>query len=168
MIDWRSCVQKHVHTVVLGLLANGAPLDEAHELAHDAFARLFEKWATGQLSELEFPGLAMRQAMFLLSERRRNARTGSDRAAPVEDASEVEANVSSPEETLAARESLTVAREALERFSARQQAVLGAVLEAPERPHRELAHEEGISLQRFRQVLCEVRAELRVVLGRVR
>ena len=45
--------------------------------------------------------------------------------------------------------------------SPRARGVFLSVLEAPEAGHAALARKEGLSLQRFRQVLCEVRAKLR-------
>jgi hypothetical protein len=38
-------------------------------------------------------------------------------------------------------------------------------MNAPDEGHRSLAEKEGLSLQRFRQVLCEVRAKLRRGMG---
>lgn len=166
--DWPACVRAHTHTVVLGLVANGAPLDQAQELAHEAFARLFEQWAVGRLTELDFPGLAMRQAMFLLAERRRSTRTTQQRAADLDEAVELPMPGASAEETLCAMQALEAANAALAQCSVRERAVLGAVLAAPDVPQRALAEAEGLSLQRFRQVLCEVRAQLRAALGRRR
>jgi RNA polymerase sigma-70 factor (ECF subfamily) len=167
-IDWQACLRTHTHTVVLGLLANGAPLDEARELAHDAFARLFEQWAQGRLTTLDFPGIAMRQAMYLLAVRRRATGLTRTRSAPLDEARELPTAATSPDEALAARQALQHAAVTLETFSPRARNVLEAVLASPDVPHRQLAEAEGLSLQRFRQVLCEVRARLRDALGRPR
>jgi RNA polymerase sigma-70 factor (ECF subfamily) len=165
-IDWEACVAAHGHTVTLGLLAAGARLDEAQELTHEAFSRLFEQAATGRLTRLDFPGLAVRQAHFLLAERRRSSSMTRQRAVGVEQASEVPAGAATPEDRLADHQALAAARELLERCSPRQRAVVEAVVEGPDVPHRALAEREGVSLQRFRQILCEVRALLRTATGR--
>ena len=47
----------------------------------------------------------------------------------------------------------------------RERGVFRSVLESPDAPHRELAEREGLSVQRFRQVLCNVRAKLRAALS---
>lgn len=60
-----------------------------------------------------------------------------------------------------ARELLAVVDAELATASARARGVFFAVLHAPDAGHRALAEKEGLSLQRFRQVLCEVRAKLR-------
>jgi RNA polymerase sigma-70 factor (ECF subfamily) len=165
-IDWQHCVRAHAHVVVLGLLSNGAPLSEAQELAHEAFARLFEQWATGRLQELDFPGLAMRQALFLLAERRRLSGVARRRVADVDEASGLSSTGASPEERLASQQALELAQVTLASCSTRARSVFTAVLHSPEEPHRSLAEREGISLQRFRQILCEVRAQLRDALKR--
>lgn len=166
-IDWKHCVSAHTHVVVLGLLASGAPLDEARELAHEAFARLFEQWATGRLTELDFPGLAMRQALYLLAERRRTRGFAQRRSVELDEAARLPSTAPSAEERLADRQALETAQIALAGFSPRGRSVLAAVVAGPDLPHQYLAEREGISVQRFRQVLCEVRARLRAALGRV-
>jgi RNA polymerase sigma-70 factor (ECF subfamily) len=165
-IDWKQCVSTHTHVVVLGLLASGAPLDEAQELAHESFARLFEQWATGKLTELDFPGLAMRQALFLLGDRRRTRGSARHRAAELDEAGHLPSDAPSAEDRLVDRQALETAQLALADLSPRGRSVLAAVLSRPEVPHSDLAQREGISVQRFRQVLCEVRARLRTALGR--
>lgn len=166
--DWSSAVRTHRHTVVLALLSSGAPLDLAQELAHDAFVRLFEQWASGALTTIELPGLAIRQAMFLLTMQRRASSRAHARVAPLEEASGVAHASTSAPELVEARQALDSALETLRRCTPRQRAVLGAVLERPEAPQTELARHEGVSLQRFRQVLCEVRAHLRVAWEKAR
>jgi DNA-directed RNA polymerase specialized sigma24 family protein len=164
-IDWKACVRMHSHTVVLGLVAGGVRLDEARELAHDAFARLYEQWATRRLTALDFPGIAMRQASWLLADRRRAQGTSMARAAPLDDALGVPAPAVDAEQGLDAQRALALTVSALAACTPRQQAVLAAVLESPGVPHRTLASSAGLSVQRFRQVLCQARARLRSAVG---
>lgn len=162
---WDEQVRLHRRTVELSLLAAGAPLDVARELAHEAFARVFEQWATGRLPRVEFPGVVMRQASFLLLERRRTDGAARSRRSPLEAASELPAGGAPADRSAVARQLLELASAALERVSPRDRQVLAVVLRNPEAPHAPLAAGFGLSVQRFRQILCEVRARLRAVAG---
>src|SRR5689334_22497165 len=62
---WGALVQRHNHRVVLSLLAAGAPIERAKELAQEAWLRLVEQQRAGRLERIELPGLAMRQARYL-------------------------------------------------------------------------------------------------------
>lgn len=163
---WAREYDTHHHTVVLALLANGVRLDQARELAHDAWTRIFEQASADRLETLELPGLIIRQAFFLLAESRRRDSTQARRDGPVEEALRVVDLHPSPEETVAGRQLLASVEAAMASSSPRAQAVLSAVLSGPDALHVELARSEGVSLQRFRQILCEVRAQLRITLGR--
>ncbi len=157
----------HQHTVILALLANGVRLDEARELAHDAWARIFEQATTTErLESLELPGLVIRQALYLLIESRRRTNTKARRDGALDEATEVADRHPSPEETVAGRQLLESVEAALAATSPRAQSVMSAVISGPDVLHSELAKHEGVSLQRFRQILCEVRAQLRATLGR--
>ncbi len=164
---WGQAYDTHHHTVVLALIANGVRLDEARELAHDAWARIFEQVSTDRLESIELPGLVIRQAFFLLAESRRRHSTRAQRDLRVEEAMSVADQQPSPEDTVAGRQLLGVVAAAMAGSSERAQAVLCAVISGPDALHVELAKNEGVSLQRFRQILCEVRAQLRTALGRV-
>ncbi len=163
---WAEAYAQHHHTVVLALLANGARLDEARELAHDAWARIYEQHETAKITTVEWPGLIIRQACFLLAESRRRAVQRAARDTAVDHATTLADVRSSPEDTVAGRELLGAVNEALATASPRERAVLTAVMTRPDAQHAELAQREGVSLQRFRQILCEVRAHLRSALGR--
>jgi len=163
---WAREYDTHHHTVVLALIANGVRLDHARELAHDAWARIYERASADRLETLELPGLIIRQAFFLLAEGRRRDSNHARRDGPVEEAMHLADQHASPEETVAGRQLLASVELAMASSSPRAQAVLSAVLSGPDVLHAELAKSEGVSLQRFRQILCEVRAHLRVALGR--
>ena len=162
---WAKEYEAHQHTVVLALLANGIRLDEARELAHDAWARIYEQAANEKLETLELPGLVIRQAFFLLLESRRRAQTRSRRDGQLDEAMSMASHHASPEETVAGRELIGAFEVALAQSSPRAQSVMTAVICGPDALHAELAKSEGVSLQRFRQILCEVRAHVRAALA---
>lgn len=163
---WAQEYATHHHTVVLALVANGVRLDEARELAHDAWARIYEQVSTERIDAIELPGLVIRQAFFLLAENRRRTSTRAQRDGSVDEAMSVASQQPSPEETVAGRQLLGAVAAAMAGSSVRAQSVLSAVMSGPDVLHAELAKHEGVSLQRFRQILCEVRAQLRSALGR--
>jgi len=157
---WAALVARHGHRVVVSLLARGLPLERARELAQETWLRLMEQQRLGKLRELELPGLAIRQASFLaLDEGRRTAaRAAHEHADP--DAHRT-APGPTPEQQLLGRQQLERARVALGACSPSAQRVFTLVYEHPDRPHADVAAEVGLSLQRVRQILCEVRSKLR-------
>ena len=155
---WKSAVAEHDHRLVVSLLAAGLRLDEARDVAQEAWLRVLESAAAGRLARVELPGLVIRQASFIVADRQRARRLRV--AAPV---SEVEA-LPAPETAEGhthARELIEVVDAELATATPRARGVFLSVLNAPDEGHRSLAEKEGLSLQRFRQVLCEVRAKLR-------
>ena len=151
---WKDAFAAYDHKLIISLLAAGLRLDEARDVAQEAWLRLMEN--ENRLGRIELPGLVIRQASFIVADRYKARRHGVE-------ATDAE-TLASPEST----EGHTHARELLEAVNAelatatpRARDVFLAVLHAPDEAHRTLAAKEGLSLQRFRQVLCEVRAKLR-------
>lgn len=163
---WAQAYAQHHHTVVLAMLANGVRLDEARELAHDAWARIFEQTQIGKVTNVELPGLIIRQAYFLWVESRRRESTRGQRNGTLDEAKAVADPRSTPEDTVSGRELLGAVQQVMAAASPRQRSVLSAVVTSPGAQHADLAKHEGVSLQRFRQVLCEVRSQLRAAVGR--
>jgi RNA polymerase sigma factor (sigma-70 family) len=162
---WSALIAQHDHRVVLSLLARGVRLDRARELAHDTWSRLYEQHARGRLRRLELPGLAITQAAFLAAEDAR--RTSQRKSTPLELAPELAALADpgmSAEDRLLSRELLARASEALDSCSTRAQAVFTLAYENPDTPQADLAQKFGLSLQRVRQILCEVRAKIRAAI----
>src|SRR5512138_1918226 len=62
---WDDAIRRHDRRVYLSVLALGLSPDRAKEIVQTAWIRLMEQHAAGALVELEFPGLAIRQARFL-------------------------------------------------------------------------------------------------------
>lgn len=160
---WKQAVVEHDHRLIISLLAAGLRLDEARDVAQEAWLRLIEASSTGRLDSVELPGLVIRQASFIVADRARSRRLRPLTA--LRDA-EVQPAIENIEAQAQARQSLEAVRLELAVASPRAQSVfLAAVLDA-EVGHRTLAKREGLSLQRFRQVLCEVRAKLRQAVDR--
>ena len=156
--DWAGLIAKHDHVVVLALLSRGLRIHEARELAHDAWSRLFEQFTAGRLERMELPGLAIRQALFLAADYQRARRRPTvswDEAPELADAS-VPADA-----RLESRQLLARTQAAAAALSPRAQLVFSTVMQNPSTPQAELANRLGVSLQRLRQSLCEVRARLK-------
>jgi RNA polymerase sigma factor (sigma-70 family) len=167
---WGELARRHTRRVVVALLSRGTPLDLAEDLAQEAWLRLIRNQQAGRLASISLPGLAIAQAGWLLrelrrSERRRDALTGP--ALPLselEDSREPAAASPDPAHAAASRERLDRVRRELQRCSPGARAVFDAVYGPAGRSQTEVAGELGLSLQRVRQILCEVRARLRSAL----
>lgn len=158
---WKHRIAEHDHVVVLALLSKGVRLHDARDLSQDAWTRLIEADRAGRLERVELPGLVIRQAMFLLAERRR---VGGRRVeVDVEAAAELPAT-SEPESIVDAKRRLALVSATLDGVTPRGRQVMESLLSSSD-GHAEQAARVGLSVQRFRQVLCEVRARLRAALG---
>jgi DNA-directed RNA polymerase specialized sigma24 family protein len=156
--SWDALIARHDRTVVLALLARGVRLAHAREAAHEAWVRLLMRQRAGGLERLELPGLAIKQAWFCaLDGARRRADEGR---APV--CSEAALDEGGDlEERLWGRQRLELAREALDRCSPTARRAFLLSQGSPPRSCPEIASELGLSVQRVRQILTEVRATLR-------
>jgi RNA polymerase sigma factor (sigma-70 family) len=160
---WNALIERHNHRVVVSLLARGHRIDRAKDLAQDVWLRLIEQQRAGRLTHLSLPGLALTQAMFAAHESARrdglarkyqseaNAERGPDWADPGAD---VEARLLSTEQ-------LACARAVLARSSPSARRVFSLVYGGEVLSHAEVAARAGLSLQRVRQILCEVRKRIR-------
>ena len=162
--DWEGLIAEHDHTVVLSLLSRGFRIQEAREIAHDTWTRLFEQQQAGRLTTMELPGLAIRQAMFLAADYRRSRRRP---VVPVESVELVDPELA-PDARAELRQIISRTEEAAERLSPRAKVVFTAVVAEAGTPHAVLAQRLGISLQRLRQSLCEVRMRLKASLEEAR
>jgi len=168
---WDELVRRHSHRVLVALLAHGVPLDAAEDLAQEAWLRLVEQQRAGRLARLELPGLAIAQARWLAREadRTRARRAALMGGGPALERALVEAPDlhpgADPESRAAGRERLECVRRALARCPERAQQVFHAVYAEHAPAHAEVARELGLSVQRVRQILCEVRARVRAALG---
>jgi RNA polymerase sigma-70 factor (ECF subfamily) len=149
---WGALVRRHGRRVTLALIADGVPPAQARDLAQDAWLRLMEQARAGGLTYLKLPGLAVRQARFLARSSERRARA---------EVLPGPAEAASPESGYMARERLERARAIVERLGGSARAVFAMLYGEPELPLPEVAARLGLSRQRVRQIVCEVRAVLR-------
>lgn len=157
---WSALIARHQRRVLLMLLARGVRVDRARDIAQETWARLVAHQRAGRLDRLELPGLALKQAEFLaLDEARRMRRDGDD--ASKEEVAFLRDPAPSIEDRLVSRSELARARAELDRCSARARRVFLAVYENPEVPQAVTAERLGLSVDRLRHALGEIRARLR-------
>jgi RNA polymerase sigma factor (sigma-70 family) len=162
---WDVLIKRHERRVFLTLLKRGVRVDRAKDIVQDTWARLIAQQREGRLKWLDLPGLAITQAMYLAME---DARRQS-RSVSIDEAPEVSLLVDphpTIEEQLTSRADLDRAVEELGRCSPQARRLFAMVYEEPGAPHAEAAKRAGVSIQRVRQTLCEVRARLRAAMER--
>lgn len=155
---WTELITRHNRRVVLSLLAHGVLPAQAKELAQEAWLRLITRADAKKLDRLELPGLAIRQALFLARSEAR--KPGANQA--LEDAPE--AATESAEALFFSRERLQKAHQRLQDLSPSARAVFERLYGDPQLSHAEVAARVGLSVQRVRQIVCEVRKVLRAEL----
>ncbi len=163
---WNALIQRHNHRVVVSLLARGVRVDRAKDIAQDAWLRLIEQQRAGKLTHLVLPGLAIAQAAFFACEAARRD-SGARRHVSLEDEAmprDVADPAADAETRLLGSERLARAHAVLARVSPSARTVFRLAYGAEPKAHAEIAREVGLSLQRVRQILCEVRKELRLAL----
>ena len=166
---WDEIVRRHSHRVLLALLARRVPWDAAHDLVQEVWLRLVRQQRAGRLQSLVLPGLAIAQAGWLAREdgrtRRRHETIMSGRAAAAVTADDVDHDPAvDPEEQAIRRDRLDRIRRELEVCPPRARQIFLAVYGPEGRSHAEAARDLGLSVQRVRQALCEVRARVRTAL----
>lgn len=155
---WDTIIRTHNHRVVVSLLALGLRPAQAHEIANDAWAKLLEKRAAGELETMTFPGLVLAQARYLALDALRAATRERRRREGLDAIREHEVVV----DTLAWSEhELQLMRQTITKCSPAEQRVFRAVYDNPDAPHAQVAAQLGLSVQRVRQVLCDVRRAIR-------
>jgi RNA polymerase sigma-70 factor (ECF subfamily) len=160
-IDWSAAIARHDRRVVVALLGRGVPIERAKEIAQETWARLMQKHAAGELLEVKLPGLAITQALFLArDEARRDLRRPS-----AELPESLGDGRQSAEAQLLTHEQVQVALLALQRLPENARRVFELAYDEPALTHREIAARVGLSEQRVKQIVCEVRKSLREVLS---
>jgi RNA polymerase sigma-70 factor (ECF subfamily) len=161
---WNELIARHDHRVVVSLVARGRRLADARELAQSTWARLIAQQRAGRLLRLDLPGLAVRQAAFLALDAARAERAhrrATDDSKPDHDVADPAA---SAEDRLIRREELVRVHAELLRCAPHERRLIALLYGDPGMPHAEAARRLGLSVQRVRQTLCEVRARLRSAL----
>jgi RNA polymerase sigma factor (sigma-70 family) len=153
---WGALYSRHERRLVVVLLARGMAVDEAKDVAQEAWAQLIKMAQAGRLQRLELPGLAVRQALFLDAKRRQTENRRSDLMYLMP----VSPDDSGPEAALASRQQLGRA-EVLLRDETELNRQIFHFAHADGLSHQEIGDRLGRSEQRVRQILCEIRARLR-------
>jgi RNA polymerase sigma-70 factor (ECF subfamily) len=161
---WNALITQHNHRVVVSLLARGVLIERAKEIAQEAWLKLISQQRLGRLPQLSLPGLAITQAGYLALDDQRSAR--ATREVPLDDATALGVPEGAPdaEARLLGKEQLRQAHAALARMSPGTRRVFELVYENPDLSHADAARRSGLSVQRVRQIICEVRGKLRAVL----
>jgi RNA polymerase sigma factor (sigma-70 family) len=155
---WTVLIRRHDHRVVVALLARGVRLERARELAQETWLRLMERQRAGRLPQLSLPGLAIVQAGFLASNDHRRPPHESlvDQREPV--------SVGTAEDTAIGRQRLQLLARALDACPPGARRVFELVYDRPELSYAEVAAQVGLSVQRVKQIVFEVRKRLRAAL----
>lgn len=153
---WDTLVQQHEPALLRALAAQGLSQERAQELAQESWVRLWQQAQTGHLKGLDLPGLAIRQASFLARDAWRK-QAHRQRLMPPEPKA---ANTVGPQARTQARASLAAIQTLLKTLPLRDQRLFAAVY-SEGLPHSEAAARLGISTQRARQRLCEIRKRIR-------
>ena len=159
---WAALIAQHDRVVMVSLLARGVAMELARELTQETWLRLIEQQRCGRLHDLRLPGLAITLARFLFL-------TGLRAVRPVEQPPQRPLALApdpgpSIEDRLLGREQLSRAEQALAACSPSARQTFALIYDEPSLPHAEVAQRLGLSLQRVRQTLCEVRKRIRSAL----
>ncbi len=161
-LPWDEWARMHHRRLVNYLLALGVPLHRAEEIAQTTWETLMEKERAGKLLRIDMPGLALAQARFLALEYKRSELPRIASADSLDEALVVRDE--HPERALVSRNQIDRAMNTVSQMSEQRQFIFQQFYKfnqsAPD-----IAKETSLSVQRVRQILCEVRGELRAALG---
>jgi RNA polymerase sigma factor (sigma-70 family) len=157
---WSILIARHQHRVLVAILARGIPLDRARELAQETWLRLMEQQRAGRLLALTLPGLAIVQAGYLAANEHR--RGGGPQAGSTAEPPTLHHTA---EESVIGRERLAQVERALAACPAGARRVFELVYDQPDLGYAEVASRVGLSVQRVKQIVFEVRKRLRSALG---
>ncbi len=161
-VPWDDMMRRYGRRVVVALVARGIPLERAKELAQDAWLRVIDRHRAGHIRELSLPGLIITQAGFLarddLRREQRRARLDEPRH---QAADKVALDL---EGQLTARQQLRTVRAVLDRASPNAQRVFTLLYGDRALTPTEAAAELDLSVQRVRQIVCELRKRMRAAL----
>ena len=158
---WYELAARYHRRVELSLLARGVDAQLAGDLTQETWALLLRKQQSGELTELKMPGLAITQAWYLARSHFRRF----DPAQPVGGDSLPESidGGPSPETQVLGRQRLQLGLREVKTCKPRAKRIFMLVCQQ-HMSYAAVARREGISQQRVRQTLCEVRAQIRAVL----
>jgi RNA polymerase sigma-70 factor (ECF subfamily) len=154
---WDDAIRRHDRRVYLSVLALGLAPERAREVAQAAWTKLMERHAEGAITELELPGLAVRQARFLALHELERVRTEKRVLAAVPD----QPDPPPPDRVVASKVEIDRVLAALATCPPTARKVFRLVYATPGGTPARAAREVGLSLQRVRQILCETRKQIR-------
>ncbi len=160
-LAWDRLIERHNHKVLVSLLGRGIPLDRARDLAQETWLKLVQNARRGRLKELALPGLAIVQAGFLAGSAQRQAGRLFSWTRADDDAR----GTATLEDEAIDRQRLRRIASTLAACPARARAVFELHYDSPGLTHADLATRVGLSEQRVKQIVCEVRARLRSALA---
>jgi len=158
-VPWGALIRRHERRVVVALLARGVPLERAKELTQEAWLRLMVRHRAGKLRQLQLPGVAIKQAIFLAKDQSRRQRRQLPLTAAAEAASHCDV-----ERQIFAREELRCIERMVASSSPRARRVFQLLHGPRPKTQTEIADMLGLSLQRVRQITCELRKRIRAEL----
>jgi RNA polymerase sigma factor (sigma-70 family) len=154
---WDEAIRKHGHQVYRALLRYRLAPEQAREITQEAWLRLIEQQKSGRLHVIDLPGLVIAQARYLALNSLERANCEDRMLATVSDPS----TQPGIEQVVADREKIERVLAALETCPETARKVFGLVYGRPGGNAAGAAKELGLSVQRVRQILCELRAYLR-------
>ncbi len=162
MVAWNALIAKYNRRVVVALLARGVPIERAKDVAQDSWLRLIEQQRAGNLRELKLPALAVTQAIFLsIDAARRDSR---ERATHDDEAEHVVDPCPGADLRMMSEERFAIADRVLSKCAPSARKVFELAYGGEGLSHADVATRVGLSTQRVRQIVCEVRKLLRVAL----
>lgn len=161
-VDWNAQMRRHGHRVVVALLARGIRPARAKELAQDAWLRVIEQHRHGRLPELKLPGVVIAQATFLAMEERRRTEQRIPHDPLGADELMHRAHL---EPQVVARAQLRAVARVVEASHPNARRVFELMYGGEARTAAEIAASLGLSVQRVRQIACELRQRVRLALG---
>jgi RNA polymerase sigma-70 factor (ECF subfamily) len=157
---WDDAIRRHDRRVYLSVLALGLAPDRAREVVQSTWTRLMERQAEGALTEIELPGLAIRQARFLALNELERGRTEKRVLAAVPD----QPAPPGPDRVAASKDEIDRVLAALATCSPTARQIFRLVYATPGGTPATAAREVGLSLQRVRQIICETRKHIRAAI----
>src|SRR5262245_20836015 len=154
---WDRAIRTYDRRVFLAVLALGVRVDRARDVVQTTWARLMEKESRGEISRDDLPALALAQARFLALDELRRVAEERRRAGPrdVEAGALLQDDLDA-ERLLLSKEQLGRATLALAACSPSAQRLFRLLYAERAVPYSQAAAELGLSLQRVRQIMCEV------------
>lgn len=162
-VCWDTMMRRHGRRVVVALVGQGVALERAKELAQDAWLRVIDRHRAGLIPELRLPGLVITQAGFLARDDRRRAQRRAALDQPRQAAARQRGSQTAVdlEQQVHAREQLRVVHRVLDQASDNARRVFELLYGEHTMTPTEAAAELGLSVQRVRQIVCELRKRIR-------